>query len=197
MSAQREHVNDSSLNGGSASPQHGGAEPRPRRLTVEMAHAVALQLAKQLAERSEIDEGEIEPIANSIAEVVGSCTFADGFEIARDLANEGLEPNAAWVEVLDGWSSRAFHQISVAEKEWGTRNPMTPPFPVGAHVLFAPNKETGVISRVHEFDPAKYLISVDGDPRLNSFRVVNFEDVIDLAPAAAGTPKLEEVSDAA
>lgn len=155
-------------------------EPRPRILTPEMGLRAATSIATALVERTNI-EGDAESLAKDIAKY--GRQHMDGYELAKE-----LDDRAYWscdlniADELDGFSSAARHEIEAAEKEWAARNNLQPPFPIGTHIKLI-RGETGEITGIYEYGPAKYLVAIDGDPNAslpsNSRRIVNFEDAIE------------------
>lgn len=155
------------------------SEARPNKLTPEMAMRAARATAGDLAKIGLIDPEEIDAHAIDIAKY--GRRHRDGYELAKDLDNYCYwNCDLQMAEELDVFSEHARHEIETAEKEWASKNAITPPFPNGTRVKLKTG-EVGTIDEVYAYGVAKFLIKIDGDrsarPPTNSRRIVNFEDV--------------------
>jgi hypothetical protein len=157
-------------------------EPRPNKLTPEMAICAARNIAEDLARDGLIDD--IEATVRDIAKHGRS--HQDGYELAKILdARCYWDCDLATAEILDGFSSCAHREIEIAEREWASRNDITAPFPLDTAVKLH-SGETGIITDIYKYGAAKFCIKIDGDAEANSpmqaRRIVNFEDVAALWP---------------
>lgn len=152
-------------------------EPRPKRLTPEMALRVALSIVDDLIKDGHITEDTRDEAARDIVSVVRHRDWMGGYEIAKSLDQwHHWGCNLEMAEILDGFGSAASHEIGQAEAEWAARNSIAPPLPIGSRVVLN-TKETGEITGIYEHGAAKFLVKVDGEKGYpGSRRVVNFED---------------------
>jgi hypothetical protein len=150
--------------------------PRPRALTPEMKQRIGAEIAADLLKGGHIEASQLEESAADIAK--HGERHHDGYALAKRLDDYAYwDCDFQMAEALDQFSWLAHREIENAEKEWAAANNIQPPFPVGTRVVLK-RGEAGEITGLYQ--PAKYLIKVDGDPHAdapsNSRRIVNFED---------------------
>lgn len=158
------------------------SEPRPTKLTPELALAAATDIVKRLLEGKHLDPERAKGAAQDIARIGKGCRYIDGYDLARALDEDyGWECNFRMAEILDGFAGAARDKIGDAERSWAERTKPQPPYPVGAHIRL-PSGETGKITEIDKYWPAKYCVKIDGDkeakPPSNARRIVDFENAL-------------------
>lgn len=151
--------------------------PRPRTLTQEMRLRIGADIANDLLKAGLIEQDQFEQSAADIAK--HGERHHDGYVLAKKLDNYAYwDCDFQIAEALDQFSYLADREIEKAQKEWAAQHAIEPPFPIGTRVVFKPSDEAGEVTGLYQ--PAKYLIAVDGDPMAdepsNARRIVNFED---------------------
>lgn len=152
-------------------------EPRPKRLTPEMAWRVSLSIVDDLIKDGHITEDTRDDAAKDIMSVTRYRDWMGGYEIAKSLDERcHWDCDLEMAEILDGFGSTASSEIGRAEAEWAARNSIIPSLPIGSRVILN-TKETGEITGIYEHGAAKFLVKIDGEQgHPSSRRVVNFED---------------------
>lgn len=166
----------------------GTSEPRPSTMTAAIALTAARIIARDLARHKHINESEVEDVAQSITHRAHG-RYTDGYAIGKALDDrEGYEINFEMCEILNGFSGCVTDEINRAEKEWAARVQPQPPLAVGSRVVVS-RTETGEITGIYEYGPAKYLVKIDNDPDArpprNSRRIIDFEDARAIVPVIA------------
>lgn len=99
-------------------------------------------------------------------------TRINGYDLAKAMDDDywGISPNAEIVECLDGFSSALERARDNEIKRWIEREGITPPLAVGTRVVWQSYKgiQSGEITGIYEYSPAKYMIKVDGDVEANT-----------------------------
>lgn len=156
------------------------SEPRPKKLTPEMALIAAREIAEELAKYGHIPADEIEAHAGDIAKY-GS-PHEDGYDLAKSLENHCYwNCDFQMAETLDGYAHTAHEALRKAEKEWAEHNNIQPPLPIGQRVKTA-HGEIGTIDDIYKYGAAQFLVKLENDPDAeppkNARRIINFEDAV-------------------
>lgn len=158
--------------------------PRPKKLNYEQTFAVAMEIARALSDAGHLDPAEVEGAAGDIVKY--GQHWNDGYELARALDKSAhWDCNLEMAEELDNFSRLYSRAMDAAEKQWAVTSDIRPPLPVETRVRLA-SGECGKITGIYDHGAAKFLVAIDGDPKADtpqqSRRIVNFEDVTELAP---------------
>lgn len=154
------------------------SEPRPTRLTDDMALEAAKIIANDLSRAGQLDDMTFDCAASDIAAVARR--HMDGYELAKELDQwKGWHITTEIVEALDGYSSAAGTIILQAQREWVERNSVEPEHDAGTRVRIKWLGEPveGVIHGVYEHGAAQYLITPDGWQEGQGRPIVYFESV--------------------
>ena len=143
--------------------------PRPV-VDKEIIKAAALRTAQTA---SNIAEGYVRELADSITEHYRQ--YMDGFELAKELDQEGWEVNTIFVEDMDEMYNNVRNLHREACIRWAEENSIEPPFPAGTEI------KEGIITGVYTYDPACFRVKPVGqdDEKDNHRRIIiRFEDAV-------------------
>lgn len=107
---------------------------RPRRYAREFVRAAAEALAPDVAEWA--DDSDHQKIALDLFEAMTSIIGFDGFDIAKRLADNGWEPDAELVEILEQAESEIDSAYRKGVSQWIKLYNITPLFKIGDVVAF-------------------------------------------------------------
>ena len=153
-------------------------EPRPTRMTDDMALEAAKIIASDLSRAGHLHDMSFDCAASDIAAVARR--HMDGYELAKELDQwKGWHITTEIVETLDGYSSAAGSIVLKAQREWVERNNIQPPHEIGTRVRITWLRETveGVIHDVYDHGAAQYLITPEGWQEGQGRPIVYFESV--------------------
>jgi hypothetical protein len=133
--------------------------------------------------------GYIVPAATFIAhklgtspdDIIEACEdggLMDGFDLAMVLRdNFSWDVNQDDTDTLDEFESIARQAIDKGEWLWETLCCITPPYPMGTRLAI--RGDQGEIDGINKYDPATYLVKMDGtEPDDTSRRLIQFENAI-------------------
>lgn len=161
------------------------APPRPtltREIIMEAAKLVAKQLPnarrggrKTLGQNDADDELET---ATDIADMYADLSRSakpDGYDLAKALdSRRSWECQLEDADKLDNMAFLINQSLRETEKKWVAEYNVKPSLPVGTEIKpIGPHCGKHVISSICEFEPARYLVKVDGK---EGYSVVKFED---------------------
>ncbi|MDC5753551.1 hypothetical protein [Vibrio europaeus] len=148
----------------------GVVPPRPQQFTEEVKQAgIKAYFEKHSFSAFGIEsdnEADIEKFMTDYARHYFG--FADGYELAKDLEDDGWNCNRDWIDELEAIGSFICQAQKEALDEWVKTYEPEPPFPVGVFIT------NGLITGINVKE-ATYQVKVkNGEP--NSRGLVNFEE---------------------
>jgi hypothetical protein len=161
--------------------------PRPSTGAPAAYGAAAYRLAEHIREWL-MEQPDYVEDADSLVSIVDAienarlAPYDNGYQIAKELEDEGYTPDSQFVEICDNWSLYYSEEVNRLFEQWVKAYNVKPTLPVGAKVEITQRRvvKQGFINDLR-IETAQYVVGVPEDghePGSRNGYIVNYEDVV-------------------